>query len=106
MPAGSTITLPANFLGEQLGSVFMVFENIKLPVKIHDWKTTGVTITLPPMAIKDAVVIRLDIVLPNGNLAHKQMLRVTKPASVIIHPTAPTPQLPTQAALAETNGIQ
>lgn len=99
VPSGSTLTLPANFLGNVPGDVFMVFNDIKLPVQVHKWESTGVTITLPPMAIKESVLIRVDIVLPDGRLGHKQMLRVTKPAEVVLHPTAPTSPLPTQAAL-------
>ena len=103
VPMGSTLTLPANFLGNIPGDVFMVFNDIKLPVQVHKWATTGVTITLPPMAIKESVLIRLDIVMPDGRLGHKQMLRVTKPAEVVLHPTAPTSPLPTQAALQSQN---
>ncbi|MEZ6115107.1 MAG: hypothetical protein R3C28_00820 [Pirellulaceae bacterium] len=99
VPAGSTMTLPGNFLGDQAGSVFMVFKDIKLPVQIQNWTMTGVTITLPPMAIKDAVLIRIDVVRPDGSLAHSQKLHVTAPAQVILHPTAPTSPLPTNAAL-------
>lgn len=99
VPAGSTLTIPANFLGNEAGSVFMVFNNIKLPVQINGWSMTGVTITLPPMAIKETVLIRLDIVLPTGQLGHTQKLHVTPPAPVVLHPTAPQSPLPTNAAL-------
>ena len=100
VPAGSQLTLPANFLGPQPGSVLMVFSDIKLPVQVDRWDTTGVTITLPPMAIKDAVVIRVDVVLPNGKLGHTQELRVTAPAPVVLHPVSPAPPLPTQPTIA------
>ena len=40
VPAGSTITLPANFLGNQLGDAFMVFNKIKLPIKVERWTPT------------------------------------------------------------------
>lgn len=99
VPAGSTLTIPANFLGNEPGSVFMVFQDIKLPVQISGWNMTGVTITLPPMAVKDAVLIRLDVVLPDGRLGHSQKLNVTAPAPVVLHPVAPTAPLPTNAAL-------
>jgi len=95
VPAGATLTLPANFLGAAQGDVFLVFQNIKLPVTIVAWNNNGVTITLPPMAIKDPLQLRLDIVLPDGKLAHQQKIRVTAPASVILHPTAPVSPLPT-----------
>lgn len=104
VPAGSTMTLPSNFLGTAQGDVFMVFNNIKLPIKIQRWEPTGVTITLPPMAIKTAVEIQVDIVLPNGRLAASRRIRVTKPASVVLHPTAPTSPLPTQDAIQTQNG--
>ena len=99
VPAGSTLTIPANFLGNEPGSVFMVFQDIKLPVQITAWNMTGVTITLPPMAIKEVVRIRLDVVLPDGRLGHSQKLNVTAPAPVVLHPVAPTSPLPTNAAL-------
>lgn len=99
VPAGSTLTIPANFLGNEAGSVFMVFNDIKLPVQIMNWSMTGVTITLPPMAIRETVLIRLDIVLPHGQLGHTQKLYVTPPAPVVLHPTAPQSPLPTNAAL-------
>jgi hypothetical protein len=99
VPAGSTLTLPANFLGPQPGSVFMVFDSIKLPVQISQWTENGVTITLPPMAIRDTVLIRLDIVLPHGQVGHTQKLYVTPPAPVVLHPTAPQSPLPTNDAL-------
>ncbi len=99
VPSGSTMTIPANFLGNQAGSVFMVFNNIKLPVQINSWNMTGVTVTLPPMAIKHSVVIRLDVILPHGKLGHTQKIRVTAPAPVVLHPTAPTSPLPTNPAL-------
>ncbi len=105
VPAGATLTIPANFLGNDPGSVFMVFRDIKLPVQIHSWNSTGVTITLPPMAIKDAVLIRLDIVLPDGRLGHSQKLNVTAPAPVILHPVAPTSPLPTNAALSSQPNV-
>ena len=103
VPSGSTITIPANFLGNQPGSVLMVFNNIKLPVQINNWTMTGVTVTLPPMAIKDTVVIRLDLLLPHGQLGHTQKLCVTAPAPVVLHPTAPTSPLPTNPALQAQN---
>lgn len=103
VPSGSTITIPANFLGNQPGSVLMVFNNIKLPVQINNWNMTGVTVTLPPMAIKESVVIRLDVLLPHGKLGHTQKLRVTAPAPVVLHPTAPTSPLPTNPALQAQN---
>jgi hypothetical protein len=51
------------------------------------------------MAIKEAVLIRLDIILPHGQLGNTQKILVTAPAPVILHPTAPTSPLPTNAAL-------
>ncbi|MCP4189184.1 MAG: hypothetical protein GY768_01005 [Planctomycetaceae bacterium] len=103
VPSGSTITIPANFLGNQPGSVLMVFNNIKLPVRIDSWTMTGVTVTLPPMAIKESVVIRLDVLLPQGQLGRTQQIRVTAPAPVVLHPTAPTSPLPTNPALQAQN---
>ena len=99
VPVGSTITLPANFLGPHPGSVLMVFNNIKLPVQVVNWTNEGVTVTLPPMALRHPVKIRVDVVLPHGKLGLRQRILVTPPADVVLHPVAPTSPLPTNAAL-------
>ena len=104
-PSGSTITLPANFLGDHPGSVFMVFNNIKLPIEIVKWCNTGVTIKLPPMAQRHSLRVRLDVVLPHGKLGLQQRLLITPPADVILHPVAPTSPLPTNAALLQNGAI-
>ena len=98
-PAGSTLTLPANFLGPAPGSVFMVFKDIKLPVQIVNWSNESITVTLPPMAIRHDVRIRLDVILPHGQVGLQKLLVVTPPADVVLHPTAPQSPLPTNAAL-------
>ena len=72
VPVGSTITLPANFLGPQPGSVFLVFNNVKLPVQVINWADEGVTITLPAMALRQSLKVRLDVVLPHGQLGLQQ----------------------------------
>ncbi len=100
VPAGATLTLPTNFLGGQPGNVFMTFANIKLPCQIKGWTDSSVTFTLPPMAIKNAVAVRLDVVLPHGKIATSQKVLVTAPPKVILHPVLPTSPLPTQDALA------
>ncbi|MCA9198751.1 MAG: hypothetical protein KDA87_14480 [Planctomycetales bacterium] len=98
-PAGATLALTANFLGEQTGSVFLVFDKIKLPVAIQAWTNNGVTVTLPAMAIKEAVQVRLDVVRPDGSLGMSQTLRITCPAPVIVHTPGAASPLPTRAAL-------
>ena len=99
VPVGSTITLPANFLGPHPGSVFLVFNNIKLPVQLANWTDEGVTITLPAMALRHPLKVRIDVVLPHGQLGLQQPIIVTPPADVILHPVAPTSPLPTNASL-------
>ncbi len=99
VPVGSTITLPANFLGPHPGSVFLVFNNIKLPVQVLNWADEGVTITLPAMALRQPLKVRIDVVLPQGQLGLQQYIIVTPPAGVILHPVSPTSPLPTNNAL-------
>ncbi|MCA9200614.1 MAG: hypothetical protein KDA87_23905, partial [Planctomycetales bacterium] len=88
-----------NFLGPAPGSVFMVFKDIKLPVQIVNWSNESITVTLPPMAIRHDVRIRLDVILPHGQVGLQKLLVVTPPADVVLHPTAPQSPLPTNAAL-------
>ncbi len=94
IPAGSTITLPANFLGNEQGNVFLSFSNIKLPVKVLKWDNNSVMMTLPSMAIKQPLRLSLDVVKPNGDLAHTQQIRMTAPPALIVHPSSPSTPLP------------
>ncbi|MCA9216673.1 MAG: hypothetical protein KDB27_26570 [Planctomycetales bacterium] len=99
VPAGSSLTLPGNFLGEHPGSVFLVFGNIKLPVQVMNWSNDSVTITLPPMSVRHPIQVRLDVVLPHGQLGLQRSFMLTKPADVVLHPAGPRSPLPTSSAL-------
>ena len=46
VPAGSTLSLPGNFLGPVAGHVFLVLNEVKLPTQIVSWNPNGVTVTL------------------------------------------------------------
>lgn len=97
VPAGSTLTLPGSFLGPQAGHVFLVLNEVKLPAKIENWNPNGVTITLPPMAVKQPTPSRLDVILPQGKIARRIKILLTPPSPVVLHnrgiaspqPTAP-----------------
>ena len=99
VPAGSTITVPANFLGPHPGAVLITFSNVKLPAVIKNWHNNGVTVELPPMAIRSSVRVRLDVILPHGQLAHRIFLNIAAPPSVVLHAVEPTSPLPTGASL-------
>ena len=102
VPAGSTLTLPGNFLGPNPGHVFLVLNKVKLPVRIDNWTPTGVTMTLPPMAVKQPTPARIDVVLEHGQLANKLKILLTPPAALVLHPSAPASPLPTaQPAVAQ-----
>ncbi len=106
VPAGSSLTLPANFLGNQPGSVFLVFGNIKLPVQVMNWCNESVTIKLPPMSVRNPIQVRLDVVLPHGQIGLQRRFRLTRPADVILHPSGPTSPLPTSAAILQQGPLQ
>ena len=95
IPAGSVITLPGNFLGIAPGHVFLVIDTVKLPCEIKDWKPNGVTLCLPPMAIKVPRPARLDVVLPHGKVGNAVKILMTPPAQVVLHPSLPQSPLPT-----------
>ena len=100
VPAGSTLSLPGNFLGPVAGHVFLVLNEVKLPAKIVAWNPNGVTITLPPMAVKQPTPARLDVVLPHGQTISNVKILLTPPAPLVIHPTPPASPLPTGPAAA------
>lgn len=102
-PAGSTLTLPCNFLGPEAGSAFLVFNDIKLPVCIDNWQETTVTLTMPPMTLRRPLRVSIDVVTPHGKLVIRKPLLITPPADMILHPAAPRPPLPTNAALMQSN---
>ncbi|MFV2068185.1 MAG: hypothetical protein ACC645_14530 [Pirellulales bacterium] len=95
VPAGSTLSLPANFLGPIPGQVFLVLHDVKLPVRIDDWQDNGVTITLPPMAVKQPTPARIDVVMPHGSEGNKVKILLVPPARLVLHPTPPASPLPT-----------
>ncbi|MFC1758679.1 hypothetical protein ACFL2H_07915 [Planctomycetota bacterium] len=106
VPAGSSMTLPANFLGDQPGSVFLVFGNIKLPVQVMKWCNESVTIKLPPMSVRNPLQVRIDVVLPHGQIGLQRRFMLTRPADVILHPSSPTSPLPTSAAMLQQGPVQ
>ena len=98
VPAGSTLSLPGNFLGPVAGHVFLVLNQVKLPAKIISWSPNGVTVTLPPMAVKQPSRARLDVILPHGQTISNVNILLTRPAPLVIHPTPPASPLPTGPA--------
>ncbi len=98
VPAGSTLTLPGSFLGPQSGHVFLVLNEVKLPAKIENWNPNGVTITLPPMAVKQPTPSRLDIILPQGQVARRIKILLTPPSPVVLHAGGPASPLATGSA--------
>ena len=98
VPAGSTLSLPGNFLGPVAGHVFLVLNEVKLPAKIVAWNPNGVTVTLPPMAVKQPSPARLDVILPHGQTISNVKILLTPPAPLVIHPTPPASPLPTGPA--------
>jgi hypothetical protein len=96
--------LPGNFLGPAAGHVFLVLNEVKLPVKIEAWSPSGVTVTLPPMAVKQPTPARLDVIMPQGQLVNKVSILLTPPAPLVLHASAPASPLaagpgPVQAAV-------
>ena len=98
VPAGSTLSLPGNFLGPVAGHVFLVLNEIKLPAQIVSWNPNGVTVTLPPMAVKQSSPARLDVIMPQGRVINKVKILLTPPAPLVLHPTSPASPLPTGPA--------
>ena len=98
VPAGSTLSLPGNFMGPVAGHVFLVLNEVKLPAQIVSWSPNGVTVTLPPMAVKQPSPARLDVILPHGQTISKVKILLTPPAPLVIHPTPPASPLPTGPA--------
>ena len=98
VPAGSTLSLPGNFMGPVAGHVLLVLNEVKLPAQIVSWSPNGVTVTLPPMAVKQPSPARLDVVLPHGQTISNVKILLTRPAPLVIHPTPPASPLPTGPA--------
>jgi hypothetical protein len=85
-------------MGPVAGHVFLVLNEVKLPTKIVSWSPNGVTVTLPPMAVKQPSPARLDVILPHGQTISSVKILLTPPAPLVIHPTPPASPLPTGPA--------
>lgn len=104
-PAGSTLTLPSNFLGPEPGSAFMVLQDIKLPARIEEWTESSVTLMLPPMQIRHPLRVCIDVVTPHGKLAVRKHMFITPPSDVVLHPGTPKSPLPTNPALIQQGAL-
>ena len=100
VPAGSTLSLPGNFLGPVAGHVFLVLNEVKLPAQVVSWSPNGVTVTLPPMAVKQPSPARLDVIMPHGQVINKVKILLPRPAPLVLPPTSPASPLPTGPAQA------
>lgn len=83
--AGSSLTIPANFLGPHAGHVFLSIGATKLPCQILAWKPESVTITLPPMGIVAPQKACLHVLMPHGQVMKKVDFLLTAPPEVILH---------------------
>ena len=83
--AGSSLTIPANFLGPQPGHVFLSLGATKLPCQILSWKPESVTITLPPMGIAAPQKACLHILMPHGQVMKRVDFLLTAPPEIILH---------------------
>jgi hypothetical protein len=77
-----------------------VLNDVKLPAQIVAWSPNGVTITLPPMAVKQPSPARIDVIMPQGQVINKVKILLTAPAPLVIHQSAPASPLPTGPAAA------
>ena len=80
--AGSSLKLSGDCFGSESGSAFLVFDKVTLPVPIDDWQETTVTVTLPPLFLRDASGVHIDVVTPQGNLAKRKSLLMTPPTEI------------------------
>lgn len=69
VPAGSTLTLQAQNLGDAAGQVVLQLDKLAMPMIVNEWKAEAVTTTLPPMGLVSPLKAEIIIVNKEGKVA-------------------------------------
>jgi hypothetical protein len=99
VPSGSRITLFANFLGQQPGTVLLNLAGVSKECEVVQWKPESVTTELPRLGLAEPKNIEIMIILPDGRIAKKFRLLLVPQPDVVVHgETVPLPMPPSPGA--------
>lgn len=84
-PAGATMTLSHNELGEQPGQVLLHLGVMVLRCDVLGWEATKVTFRLPEVLVQQALAGRLQVLLASGKPAVEYPVKLVTPPKVVVH---------------------
>ena len=85
VPAGSSMRIKVNFLGDQTGHVFLNVDNLVMECSVLVWTPNYVEFALPAVGIVDPTEATINVVTATGLVARstKVMLNPTKDIEVL-----------------------
>jgi hypothetical protein len=93
VPAGATLTLQADGMGEAQGQVVLQMEKVAMASLIREWTPAGVTATLPPMELAAPVIAEILILNADGSLANGMKVELIPAPSAAAAPVGADAQL-------------
>jgi hypothetical protein len=83
--AGATISVLANFLGQEPGYVTLHVGGTVLQADVLKWESNRVLIRLPAMGVEEPRDARLSILLPSGETAKSLNILLINPDEIVVH---------------------
>ncbi|MBI3468346.1 MAG: hypothetical protein HY000_35545 [Planctomycetes bacterium] len=84
-PAGATLTLSHNDLGEQPGRVMLRLAAMTVRCDVLGWESTKVTFRLPEVLVEQPLAARLEVLMASGKPAVSYAVRLVAEPKVVVH---------------------
>ena len=84
IPAGSSMRIKVNFLGNQTGHVFLNVGKLVMECKVVEWTPSYVVFALPELGLLEATEATIDVTKPEGLVARSTRVKLTPTQDVEI----------------------
>jgi hypothetical protein len=93
VPAGSSMRIKVNFLGNQTGHVFLNVGKLVMECKVEEWNPSYTVFALPELGILEATEATIDVTKSDGLVARSTKVKLTPTQDVeVLEPVAVIPR--------------
>ncbi|MEI8017229.1 MAG: hypothetical protein WCH39_03465 [Schlesneria sp.] len=93
VPAGSSMRIKVNFLGNQTGHVFLNVGKLVMECKIEEWNPSYAVFALPDLGLLEATEATIDVTKSDGLVARSTKVKLTPTQDVeVLEPVAVIPR--------------